>query len=186
MKELLSLKELGEVHGVPEQAMKKYFKADAKKPPGRRYLPDPDFVIGGGRLRGRVPGLELIEESDDESKNNRSDARYGWLPATGLAWQRPGQGARRDLAQPGEPAPAYIVEQIAAAVQVVQATYAVSELLMSEPIGDDKAHRRWNSRYEAAVATREAARGAFADTFGDQAPIPTPQQVLHQQHRHAD
>ncbi|MBC7299821.1 hypothetical protein [Nocardia salmonicida] len=84
----LSYKEYGEIHGLTARSARTYFEA------GR--LADPDVVIGGGVLRGQVEGLELRE--DDDGRNSRSDARYGWLPETAVSWERVGRGARTDLA----------------------------------------------------------------------------------------
>ncbi|WP_280470573.1 hypothetical protein [Nocardia farcinica] len=84
----LSYKEFGEIHGLTTRTSRTYFED------GR--FPDPDVVIGGDVLRGQVEGLALRE--DDETRNSRSDARYGWLPETAITWERVGRGARTDLA----------------------------------------------------------------------------------------
>ncbi len=87
----LSRAELGEIHGIAPGSAKKY-EDDGRLPPA-------DVVIGGGLLRGKVPGLE--------TRTPRPGARrrlyYGYRPETALAWQRPGRGARTDLADDHPP-----------------------------------------------------------------------------------
>ncbi|WP_069164553.1 hypothetical protein [Nocardia altamirensis] len=88
----LSTIELGEMHEQGVETARSYFKDD-------RYPPC-DSVIGGGLLRGKVPGLDPVEQDPQ----GRSDARWGWLPETGVNWEKPGRGFRADLHE--DPAPA--------------------------------------------------------------------------------
>ncbi|WP_280454828.1 hypothetical protein [Nocardia brasiliensis] len=81
----LSTIEFGEIHGQGVNTANRYFKEG-------RYPPC-DAVIGGGLLRGKVPGLDPVEPDP----NSRSDARWGWLPETALTWEKPGHGYRADL-----------------------------------------------------------------------------------------
>lgn len=176
MIEYLSLKEFGEIHGWNAEAFRVEFNANLKKPDHLWRIPKPDLVIGGGRLRGRVPGLGL----EPPEGSRREIPTYGYLPETATTWQPLGRGTRTDLIQAGRgTSPEYTNAQKEAATALLSATLEVINLLNTEPIGHDDAHTGWRSRYAEATQAREKAVEAYRVAFGAwEGEIPRPQAVL--------
>lgn len=175
MTEYLSLKEFGEIHGWGADSIRVEFKKDFKRPENKRKFPIPDVIVGGGRLRGLVPGLP----PEKVTPGARDTAVFGFLPETALNWEQLGRGARTDLIEPVRPGASgeFSDKQVLAAKAVIAANYAVIALLDAEPFDGDE-HLAWEREFARAETARKTARAHFVATFPEGVPVPLPQQVL--------